>query len=336
MNSRQIEGWALRVIDCVKNGQPNEDFLVELKANWPELQHKAARRIAGHANAAGGENILWLIGVDGKKSGKECIVEIDSVEPSNWYPQIESCFDEIAPRMISLNIPVDGKIVVALLFETNRSPFVVKSSDGKGLQREVPFVVENPNKEEPDREVPWRENTALRTAKRSDLIRLLAPIEKLPEIEIIDLELNACIGGRPNYLGAQLCPDRLYLESNLYIVSKNRERVIIPFHRCKVIFKIGGLPDIESNHIEICPAGNRDSIWIENNQKSLTVKSTEHEIIIDGAGKVLLKVSAERPNLQDSDKKREVKISIYLQSVNTERPVILSTTLPYPEEKLPS
>jgi hypothetical protein len=319
MNSRQIESWALRVIDCVKNGQPNEDFLVELKTEWIDTK-KAARIIAGHANAARGENILWLIGVNEKKYGEDCIVAVDQTELSNWYSSIEACFDELAPRMIPLNIPVDGKTVVALLFETDRAPFVVKNPDGKL----------------PHREVPWRENISIRTAKRSDLIRLLAPIEKLPEIEIIDLELNACIGGRPNYLGAQSCPDRLYLESNLYIVSKNRERIIIPFHRCKVIFKIGGLPDIESNHIEICPAGNRDSIWIENNQKSLTVKSTEHEIIIDGAGKVLLKVSAERPNLQDSDKKCEVKISIYLQSVNTERPVILSTTLLYPEEKLPS
>lgn len=319
MNSRQIESWALRVIDCVKNGQPNEDFLVELKTEWIDTK-KAARIIAGHANAARGENILWLIGVNEKKSGEDCIVEVDQTELSNWYSSIEACFDELAPRMIPLNIPVDGKTVVALLFQTDRAPFIVKNPDGKI----------------PHREVPWRENTSLRTAKRSDLIRLLSPIEKLPEIEIIDLELNACIGGRPNYLGSQSCPDQLYLESNLYIVSKNRERIIIPFHRCKVIFNIGRLPDIESNHIEICPAGNRDSIWIGNNQKSLTVESTEHEIVIDGAGKVLLKVSAERPNLQDSGKKFEVKISIYLQSVNTEHPVILSTTMPYPEEKLPS
>jgi len=54
------------VIDCVKKGQPNEDFLVELKRDWIE-KGKAARRIAGHANAARGENILWLIGVDEKQ-----------------------------------------------------------------------------------------------------------------------------------------------------------------------------------------------------------------------------------------------------------------------------
>ena len=72
MNSRQIESWALRVIDCVKRGQPNEDFLVELKRDWID-EAKAARRIAGHANAARGENILWLIGFD-EKEGVDCVI----------------------------------------------------------------------------------------------------------------------------------------------------------------------------------------------------------------------------------------------------------------------
>lgn len=59
MNPIQIESWGLRVIDCVKKGQPNEDFLVELKRDWIEKE-KAARRIASHANAARGENISLL------------------------------------------------------------------------------------------------------------------------------------------------------------------------------------------------------------------------------------------------------------------------------------
>lgn len=75
MNSRQIESWALRVIDCVKNGQPNEDFLVELKTEWIDTK-KAARIIAGHANAARGENILWLIGVNEKNLEKIVLLKL--------------------------------------------------------------------------------------------------------------------------------------------------------------------------------------------------------------------------------------------------------------------
>ena len=56
----QIENWALDVINSVDAGHPSEDARVELKAEWIEAQ-KAARQIAGHANAARGDPILWLV-----------------------------------------------------------------------------------------------------------------------------------------------------------------------------------------------------------------------------------------------------------------------------------
>jgi hypothetical protein len=52
MTRTEIEAWALRVIDSVKAGAPNEDSRVELKREWIEPK-KAARRLAAHANAAG-------------------------------------------------------------------------------------------------------------------------------------------------------------------------------------------------------------------------------------------------------------------------------------------
>jgi hypothetical protein len=64
MQSHQIEAWALNAIDRVRSGQPNDDARVELEAGWPDDPKKAARRIAGHANAARGTPILWMIGVD--------------------------------------------------------------------------------------------------------------------------------------------------------------------------------------------------------------------------------------------------------------------------------
>lgn len=231
MNSRQIESWALRVIDCVKKGQPNEDFLVELKRDWID-QEKAARRIAGHANAARGENILWLIGVDENQG----VIGVNITDLASWYSTVESCFNELAPRMIPLNIPVDGKTVVALFFETDRAPFVVKNpvygSKGAGAV---------------ELEVPWRENTSIRSARRSDLIRLLAPLERLPEIEIIDCDFTATIKGEDSF--GNYIPDALELSIKLYVVPKNNNRIVIPFHRCKVEFEMIGIPTIQSNWI---------------------------------------------------------------------------------------
>jgi hypothetical protein len=313
MNSRQIESWALRVIDCVKKGQPNEDFLVELKRDWIEKE-KAARRIAGHANAARGENILWLIGVDEKQG----VIGVNATDIASWYSTVESCFNELAPRMIPLNIPVDGKTVVALLFETDRAPFVVKNpvygSKGAGAV---------------ELEVPWRENTSVRSARRSDLIRLLAPLERLPEIEIIDCDLTATIEKTDNQ--GHYIPDKLRLSLELYIVPKNKNRIVIPLHRCQVEFEIIGIPRIKSNWLSLESATNYCGWGDPSIPVPLTIQSTGHEIIIDAPGKLVLKATAERPFLPENAKNCDVRIFIHLLPTDSDRPVVLTKTLPYPK-----
>lgn len=122
MRTHEIENWALNIIDRVKAGHPNEDHRVELKAAWPD-PYKAARRIAGHGNAARGESFLWLIGVD-KKLG---VKGVSMTDLARWYAQVESQFDGLAPDMTPLNIHVDGNTIVALLFESDRAPFVIKA-----------------------------------------------------------------------------------------------------------------------------------------------------------------------------------------------------------------
>lgn len=317
MNLRQIESWVLRVIDCVKNGYPNEDFLVELKRDWIS-EVKASRRIAGHANAARGENILWLIGVD----EKEGVIGADAANIASWYPTVESYFNELPPRMTSLNIPIDGKIIVALLFETNRAPYVVKNpayGQQKGNSAEF--------------EVPWREGTRIRTARRCDLIRLLAPLESLPEIEILDIYLTATIAGTDSV--GNYYPDQLKLSSQLYIVPKSKERVVIPFHRCRVEFEVTGIPMINPSRISLNPAYGTSHIFADGKPGSLTIESTAHEIIIDGPGKVALQAISERPCLPDKGKNCDVRISIHLLPTHAQYPVVLRKTLPYPAEKLP-
>ena len=148
MRSHEIEAWALRVIDRVLAGKPVEDFRVELKGDWID-GHKAARRIAGHANAAGGESILWIIGID-EKSG---LTDIKAADFATWWAGVQSRFDGLSPTVRELHLEVTGKALVALLFETDRAPFLVKNPAGGEISREV----------------PWREATAVRSATRNDL-----------------------------------------------------------------------------------------------------------------------------------------------------------------------
>lgn len=321
MNSRQIESWALRVIDSVKNDQPNEDFLVELKREWIHGA-KAARRIAGHANAARGENILWLIGID-EKLGKQCVIGASANDLASWYPTVEACFDELAPRMIPLNIPIDGLTVVALLFETDRSPFVIKNaaygSQGGGSV---------------ELEVPWRENTSVRSARRSEIIRLLSPLETLPEIELRDIKLRLYPireVSREPYTG-DLIPGKiisyfLELRAELYIVPKDRRTVVIPFHRCRVEFEILGISIWQASQIALNPATGK-SLPNMSSLGSLTIRSTSHEIIVDGPGQISLTATLKITSLQDFEQDMQLFVSIYLLPTGADRSVVLTRNLP--------
>ena len=166
MRKSDIENWVLNIVDRVEKQQPLEDSRIELKSIWPENYSKTARQIAAHANAARGESILWIIGLD----ETEGFIGATFEELSSWWPQVIKNFDEnIYPNLIDLNVPYKDKVLVALYFETERAPFVVKNPEGKI----------------PHREVPWREGIKTRTAKRSDLIKLLVPIQEIPEFELL-------------------------------------------------------------------------------------------------------------------------------------------------------
>jgi len=139
-----------------------------LKAAWPDPQ-KAARRIAGHANAARGAEILWLIGVDEARG----VVGAQANEMATWFPQVEANFDGLAPAHTDLIVPTTGQSLVAVLFETERAPFVVKNP-AYGQTGGGPVELE----------VPWRDGTRVRSARRSEMVRLLSPLAELPSLDV--------------------------------------------------------------------------------------------------------------------------------------------------------
>lgn len=168
MKSHEVERWTLQIIDQVKARRPVEDSRVELKAKWVDPE-KAARRLAAHANAAGEEFLLWIIGVD-ERSG---VVGAEVNELAVWWPRVQSCFDGIAPALVkNINVPVDDEMMISLIFATARVPFVIKNS-AFGTEK-CPVELE----------VPWREGNATRSARRADLLRLLSPLEKTPHLEV--------------------------------------------------------------------------------------------------------------------------------------------------------
>ncbi|OUL33089.1 hypothetical protein BV372_17230 [Nostoc sp. T09] len=299
MKSHQIESWALKLIEQVESNQPNEDFRVELKSQWIDPT-KAARLIAGHANAARGEPILWLIGVDEKIGVKGA----EHMELADWYTKVKSQFDGLAPKLIDINVPVKDKTIVALLFETECAPFIVKNpvfglSGGGSVSLEV----------------PWREDTSTRSATRSDLLKLLSPLQKLPSFEVIN-----------GYFYNELWHWKLVLE--IYVVPKNQSQVVIPFHQCKAWLEILGCNSrISLDKVILRP---EYGMSLETaTSLSWAITATRSEVIIDGPGKLILYASANLLEIPENFANNSLQIIANLPPVDTEQSVPITTKLVY-------
>ncbi len=312
MYRHQIEYWALDTIERVNRNQPIEDIRIELKSTWPTPE-KAARRIAGHANAARGESILWLVGVN-QRNG---VIGADYQELSNWYDQVKSYFESISPTLIDLNVPYKNKTVVALYFETDRAPFVIKNPCyGKGGCGPVKY------------EVPWRDYTTIRTARRSDLIQILSPVQSLPQFEVLSGSLyfeEVDIDGVRKSKGE--------LELDLYAMAAEVNLITIPFHKCSGYVKIP--KTIGTVELDMIYLHAPSRLHMQRSIKSITVEkdsrtidNTSDELLIYGPGKLILKgyLTTEpivRYYREDS------RIHILLEPVNSPRAVSIDVNLKY-------
>ena len=269
MNALQIESLAIDAIARLLSGKPNEDSRIEFKAKWPDLHQKAARQIAAHANAARGEPILWIIGVD--QNAKD-VIGVEQLEVSTWYEKIKSFFDDMhAPTLKDLNFAYDNKQVVALQFDTERFPFVVKYSN------EI-------------LEVPWREGTRTRSASRFDLLKLLIPLQYLPNLEVLSGQV--AIDQNPN--GSIWW--NYHIE--MYIEPIGEKSLVIPYHKCETRISLQ-----DSDYRFITPGTKLSppySGWFPNRGSqnlSQTIDKTPDEIFIIGPGRIILSGNHEIPEI---------------------------------------
>jgi hypothetical protein len=287
MNIGAFEASVLNLLDRVVRRQPLEDSRVELKREWPEPV-RAARRLAGHANSLRGEWITWLIGVDEKAF---CVPGASPCEQSDWLAALQSHFEGLAPDLhFSLNVPFEGVTVTALLFDTRRIPFVIKNPAGGGLQCEV----------------PWRVGTAVRSARRQDLLLLLEPLRQVPRVEVIAAEVvlrNPT--PRPDW----------NLAVQLYVEPIGTDPLVFPFHRCSALVEIpGAIPSTECEPLRL--SGSRAS----------NVEATRSEIILHGPG--MLDVGgAFYSDDRDLSRAASASVSVSLLSVGTTIPALIKLQL---------
>jgi hypothetical protein len=228
MRSHEIEAWSLAVIDRVVQRLPVEDGRVELKASWIDPL-KAARQIAGHANASRGARLLWLLGVDEER---QLVPGVELVEMSVWLSSVRSHFEGLMPSLTHLNIPTGEATVVALLFETDRAPFVVKNPHF-GSRADDPIAFE----------VPWREGTETRSADRSELLRILSPVAELPQFEVLWGRTDGYLFTPQNKSEdeEQESPHvRLSVDLDIYVVPIGERTVVIPDHKTTMLVQWPG------------------------------------------------------------------------------------------------
>jgi hypothetical protein len=214
VNKYELHEWAKKVICCAKEGRPIEDSYVEVKSELPKDFEHAARQLAGHANAASGENILWLIGI--REDGT--LVGAKKEELAKWYPRVHKRFDGPYPRLLKmLNISAKGKTAVAMLFSTADLPYLVNNAKG-------------------GREVPWREGNFTRPCTRTELVSMLADSVNLPQADFLSGSLFALESG----LGRNLTY-YFRLRVEFYLKPKTSKPLTIPIHDCEAWFACPGL-----------------------------------------------------------------------------------------------
>lgn len=261
----KTEDRVLKILELVEAGKSVEDSRVELKRVWIDPE-KAARRIAGHANASRGSDFLWIIGVD-EKTG---VTGADDQELASWWTAVTACFDGLAPVMHSFVVPWLGSAVCVLIFESSRAPYVVK----------------NPNYGRPNGgsiayEVPWRDGTMVRSATRQELIRTVVAEAAKPEIELLrgwgKIERASAQPVKP---GGKFA---LRFGATLYVVPSSENRLIIPFHRCGARLLLGSveLPCKLNINITLPFRGFKGEFSLD----TVTMQRTSSELIVKGPGR---------------------------------------------------
>lgn len=271
MRRNLLEARVLSIITAIENGSGVEDAHVELKTLLPDPR-VAANQIAAHCNASHADPVLWIIGIDEKRGA----IGVDRTEISNWISQCESYFDDkVAPDLIShVWIPYGPRNVLALLFASDRAPYVIVRTDRDG-----------------ERVIPWRSGTKTRTAKRHELLQILAAQSRQPDIEVLKGSLKWYEAD-----GAQL-QSRWVLRVHLYLVPQDGNPLVFPFHRCRVEFlppvtkKPHPLRELSLNHLTQHVRGGTKKL-------SATVEGTVSELILTGPGEAVLYATSPRPELR--------------------------------------
>jgi hypothetical protein len=244
--------------------------------------------------------VLWLLGVD---EGSRSVPGADYEEVSNWLARVRAQFDELMPSVKHLNVPWGGSTVVALLFDTDRAPFVVRNPHF-GSRPDDPISLE----------VPWREGTVTRSSSRSDLLSILTPVAALPRMETLFARVTGYLFTPEE---DESPPEvQITFEGRVYVVPSDERSLVVPDHRTSMSLSWPGLSD---------------PIWADTTRLSATpgvdslVSGLATELLIQGPGsfqaRAWFKVAPEPPP------EGPLSATIVMEPAGHERAVVLEPIL---------
>ena len=306
MTPIQLEALTLRTVDQVRAGQLVEDAQVELKRVLPADPYKAARRVGGHANASRGQPVVWIIGLD----EDEGVTGADKAELSDWWPQVQRYFDDLPPELLlqPMNVPVEGDdgerlTVVALAFDTSRLPFVVTAKGQAGpIQREVPY----------------RDATGLRSAKRSDIIRLAVPASRPPEVSVL---YSSVVGGSEPFEPGRYRNPLQYewiLKLVCYFIPSSPVAVVLPSHESelRLICESQGFDAQVPHRLNYFKGG-------------VHVQESGKDLVFTGPGRFAVQCSPVPLTLQASEDLGPMHIAFRSVPIGSDQPITVRSTVHY-------
>lgn len=215
MNATQLEALVIRAVDAVRRGDGNEDDRIEFKREWPNGK---ARQLAGAANQADGEDLVYVIGFDESNGSVHPTSDTDAAE---WWGQTEAQFDAVAPELVRhLVVQVaEGESVTALQFRTDRRPYVVKTQGGA------------------EREVPIRAGTRTRSAYRHELIRMLYPAASAPQVTPVEAALAVRLRSTGE---VQSGAPVIVFKASIYFELADGAQAFLPYHGAVAVLRGAG------------------------------------------------------------------------------------------------
>ncbi len=218
-----LEARALAATDVVRRGEKREDDFVEFKRDWPASDK--VRQLAAAANQAGGEPLIWIIGMD-ETTGD--VHPLGDVDPADWWASFSKRFDEVVPDLLRQTVVTISatETVVAFAFGTDAAPYVVTTDGGS-----------------PEREVPIRDGTRTRSARRHEILRMLIPSVGVPPAEILRAQLEGRWQARRFGEGMQEEPEMTTVGgfAEVFVEHIGRDPVMLPAHRMAAVMTGDGL-----------------------------------------------------------------------------------------------